>query len=175
MLRHKWQTLCLGGNLAEVQCQWGAAQSLGIAAGALCSAGLETAGWESGGWAWDNSMKPRPQNQCEWDSAGPAHCAWKTGRELCFNASVDDPYRLSIFKIKVDVVPEGQGKVCHKSIALSDQEGAVSPAALHAEVLNQALGHQPAFLHAAMKPGLWKLLCRAFWRPRRKQDVMNSF
>lgn len=61
----------------------------------------------------------------------------------------------------MDVVPEGQGEVCHKSIALPDQEGAVPSAGLHAEVLNQALGRLPAFPHAAMEPGLGKLLLRA--------------
>lgn len=171
-VRHMWQTLYLGGSPAEVRCRWGAARSLGTAAGALCSAGSETAGWGSGGWAWDRSTTPRPANQCGSDSAGPAHRAWNNTqsrltaavRDWCFNALVHGHYWSIISKTKkqtnLDVVPEGQGKVCHKSIALSDQEGAVPSAALHAEVLNQALGHLPAFLHAAMKPGLCKLLFR---------------
>lgn len=83
-------------------------------------------------------------------------------RDSCLNA----PCWSGAFETSVGVLPEGQGEVCHKSVALSDQEGAVSPAALHAEVLNQPLGHQPAFLHAAMEPGFCKLLWRVFLRPQ---------
>lgn len=56
------------------------------------------------------------------------------------------------------MLPERQGEVFDKSITLSDQEGAVSSTALGTEILDQALGHQPAFIHAAMEPGLCKVL-----------------
>lgn len=58
-------------------------------------------------------------------------------------------------KIKnLDVVPEGEGEVCDIGITLSDQEGAISPPDLCAVIVDQTLAHQPALLHAAMKPGL---------------------
>lgn len=103
-----WQTLYLGGSPAEVRCRWGAARSLGIAAGALCSAGSEIAGWGSGGWAWDRSTTPRPPNQCGSDSAGPAHCAWNNTqsrltaavRDWCFNALAHGRYWSIILKTK---------------------------------------------------------------------------
>lgn len=66
----------------------------------------------------------------------------------------EEPCSPRVLTTSVDVVPEGQGEICHESVTLSDQEGAVSPAALQAEVLNEALGHRPAFLDAAVKPGL---------------------
>lgn len=77
-------------------------------------------------------------------------------------------------KKKLDILPEGQGEVFDKSITLSDQEGAVSSTALCTEILNQVLSHQPAFIHAAMKPGLCKVLVLELRRQQtyvHKQDL----
>lgn len=53
-----------------------------------------------------------------------------------------------------DNVPEGERIVCNEGIALSDQEGAVSSAGLFTVLLDQPLGHLPAFLHATVEPRL---------------------
>lgn len=77
-IRHMWQTLRLDAGWAVAQRQWGVAQSLGIAVGFLCSAGSESSCRESEDWVSGRSKKTPPLKQCEFDSAGPAHCAWNT-------------------------------------------------------------------------------------------------
>lgn len=52
-------------------------------------------------------------------------------------------------------VPEGEGGVWDIGVALSDQEGAISSPGLCTVILDQTLSHQPAVLHATVKPGLW--------------------
>lgn len=73
-----------------------------------------------------------------------------------------------------DTVPEGERIVCNEGIALSDQEGAVSPAGLYAVILDQPLGHLPAFLHATVEPRLRAVKVLILKRHENKLSI-NTF
>lgn len=166
--------------------QWGATQSLDSAVDCLCSAGSVRTSWESAGLLWDNSKVVHSLNPSEYDSAGPARCAWNIWRRrvkytvkylksvvwqwqgrnvwqmsshtLTGQMFEELPLCIIHHKIKrLDAVPEGQGEACRTSVTFSDQEGAICSPSLCAVFMDQPLSNLSALLHVTVKPWHWQV------------------